>query len=171
MTFIRCSARRQDVGEGQIPPKPRPHRGVTLIETMIVVTIIGILASMGVPRFEQAIEQSRANIAAANLRAIWTGQRAYWLQNNTFSPDLATLRSANLLDPGIVDDNGGSTTTDGSAYVYQISQSAASTFQATARRVNAPGSQGTLTIDQNGDGSGTIQMTFSGGVTITPSFF
>jgi Tfp pilus assembly protein PilE len=138
---------------------------------MIVVTIIGILASMGVPRFEQAIEQSRANIAAANLRAIWTGQRAYWLQNNTFSPDLATLRSANLLDPGIVDDNGGSTTTDGSAYVYQISQSAASTFQATARRVNAPGSQGTLTIDQNGDGSGTIQMTFSGGVTITPSFF
>lgn len=150
---------------------PRTARGISLIETMIVVTIIGILASIGVPRFEQAIEQSRANIAAANLRAIWTGQRAYWLQNNAFAPDLATLRSANLLDPGIEDDNGGSTTADGTAYVYLIAQSTTSTFQATARRVNSSASQGTLTIDQNGDGSGSIQMDLSGGVTITPCFF
>jgi prepilin-type N-terminal cleavage/methylation domain-containing protein len=163
MTWIPGSAARKD-------PKPR-LRGISLIETMIVVTIIGILASMGVPRFEVAIEHSKANIAAANLRAIWTGQRAYWLQYNTFAPNLATLRSANLLDPGIEDDNGGSTTSDGTPYVYMISQGATSTFQATARRVNAPGSQGTLTIDQNGDGSGTIQTDFSGGVTITASFF
>ena len=152
-------------------PTPRPRRAISLVETMIVVSIIGILASIGVPRFEQAVEQSRANIAAANLRAIWTAQRAYWLQNNnTFAPDLATLRAAKLLDPGIVDD-GGSTTADGSSYVYKISQFDNTTFQATARRVNAPGSQGTLTIDQDGNGGGTIQMNVSGAVTITPSFF
>jgi prepilin-type N-terminal cleavage/methylation domain-containing protein len=171
MTFIHCSAPERDIGQDRMVRKLRRGRGVTLIETMVVVTIIGILASMGVPRFEQAIEQSKANIAAANLRAIWTGQRAYWLQNNKFSPDLATLRAANLLDPGIEDDNGGSTTSDGTAYVYTISQSGGSAFQATARRVNNSGSQGTLTIDQNGDGSGTVQMDLSGGVTITPSFF
>ena len=147
----------------------RRRRAISLIETMVVVSIIGILASFGVPRFEQSIEQSRANIAAANLRAIWTAQRAYWLQNNNlYASDLATLRAANLLDPAIVDD-GGSTTSDGSSYVYTISQSTTSTFQATARRVNSGAASGTLTIDQNGDGLGTIS--FAGGVTITPSFF
>ena len=75
-----------------------------------------------------------------------------------------------VLDPGIVDDNGGSTTGDGSSYVYKIGQSDTSTFQATARRVNAPGSQGTLTIDQDGNGGGTIQINVSGHVTFTPSF-
>ncbi len=151
----------------------RPRRAVSLVETMIVVTIIGILASMGVPRFEQAVEQSRANIAAANLRAIWTAQRAYLIGNNNngYASDLAILRGAKLLDPAITDDNGGSTTGDGSSYVYMISQSDTSTFQATARRVNAAGSQGTLTIDQDGTGGGTIQMSGSGGVTITPAFY
>ena len=152
--------------------KTRPKRGISLIETMIVVTIIGILASMGVPRFEQAIEQSRANIAAANLRAIWTAQRAYWLQNNTFAADLATLRAAKLLDQGIVDDSGGSdSTANGPAYVYKISQNDTSTFQATARRVNAAACQGTLTIDQDGDGEGSIQITGPDGAIITPAFF
>jgi prepilin-type N-terminal cleavage/methylation domain-containing protein len=161
------------VKEARMTRTHRPRRGISLIETMIVVTIIGILASIGVPRFEQAVEQSRANIAAANLRAIWTAQRAFWLQNNTsaFAPNLAALRAANLLDPGIVDDNGGTTTTDGSTYVYMISQYDYPYFQATARRVNAPGCQGTLTIDQDGVGGGTVQMNVSGAVTITPSFF
>jgi hypothetical protein len=52
-----------------------------------------------------------------------------------------------------------------------ISQSATASFQATARRINSGCATGTLTIDQNGDGSGTITMNFSGTVTITPAYF
>jgi type IV pilus assembly protein PilE len=153
----------------------RGRRGISLIETMVVVSIIGILASIGVPRFELALEQSKANIAQANLRAIWMGQRAYWLQNNAFAPDLATLRASNLLDSGIVDDTGEAVSSSPSlAYVYMISQfdSSSSSFTASARRVNSACSQGALTIDQDGNpGTGTIQMTIQSGTqTITPAF-
>ena len=145
---------------GQARPGRRRGRGVTLVETMIVVSIIGILASMGVPQFQMAIEQSRANIAGANLRAIWTAQRAHWLQNsNTFAVDLATLRADKLLDAALVDDPGdGGTVAAGVVYVYSISQSTASTFQATARRVGPAGTTGTLTIDDTGARRGSVQL-------------
>ena len=158
----------------------KARRGVSLLETMIVVSIIGILASIAVPRFEQAVEQSRANIAAANLRAIWAGQRAFWLQNvdgnnnNTFAPDLATLlaQTTPLIDQALVNNTGSSgAPAPGPTYTYQISQWGESTFTATAVRINSSACQGTLQIDQDGLVSGTIQMTTgSGPVTINPAF-
>ena len=43
------------------------RRGFTLVEMMIVLTIIAIVATMCIPTFQRAVEQSEADIAAANL--------------------------------------------------------------------------------------------------------
>ena len=39
--------------------KPRPHRGFTLIELLVVLTLIAILAAIGVPSFREMIKNNR----------------------------------------------------------------------------------------------------------------
>jgi prepilin-type N-terminal cleavage/methylation domain-containing protein len=62
------------------------HTGFTLIELMIVVAIIGILAAIAVPNFLKFQGRSRQSEAKANLKAMFTAERAYYQQNNTYSP-------------------------------------------------------------------------------------
>ena len=62
-----------------------PH-GHTLVELTVVMLVVGVLASFGVPRFVHSLEQSRVDMAATNLRAIWTAQRLYWLVTQDLCP-------------------------------------------------------------------------------------
>ena len=123
---------------------------------------MGVLAAFSVPQFSKAMEQSRANIAVANLRAVWTAQRAYALQQlqstgtATFAPNLATLRNAGLIDQSIVDDNGGDLP-PGVSYSYAITQSTTTTFTAMAFRANSTVWVSTLTIDEQGNLTGDVR--------------
>ncbi len=52
------------------------------------------------------MEQSQANIAAANLRAIWAAEQWWWLENGTYTGNLQTdlantTNNNNLIDPQI----------------------------------------------------------------------
>ena len=80
---------------------PSVSRGFSLVEVMVVLTILGILIAMAVPRYTRAIEQSRADIAAANLRAIWSAERLYWLENRVYTADLNRLQTLGLLDSAV----------------------------------------------------------------------
>ena len=113
--------------------------GFTLTELMVVVTILAIMAAMSAPSFQRAVEQSRADIAAANLRAIWAAERLYWLeyQSYTTSSHLETLRDLGLVDSEVVTSTGG--------YSYTVTPSP---WKATATS-EAPVSA-TITIDENG---------------------
>jgi prepilin-type N-terminal cleavage/methylation domain-containing protein len=84
-------------------------RGFTLTELMVTLTIIGVLAAMSVPSFQRAVVQSRADAAAANLRAVWAAQRLYWLEYQVYA-SLPTLKGLGLLDPTFDDSD--------AAYVY-----------------------------------------------------
>src|SRR5262249_55145792 len=103
----------------------RNRSGFSLIEVVMVTVIVGILASLTVPTFHLALEQSRANVAGANLRAIWSAQRLYWLENRTYAPDLATLYSLDLLDSSV---------SSQSFYTYEIASYDAASFSALATR-------------------------------------
>jgi prepilin-type N-terminal cleavage/methylation domain-containing protein len=136
--------------------KSRP--GFSLLEIMMVLTMIGVLLAMSAPSFQRATEQAQADIAAANLRAIWAAQRFYWLENRRYTLDLAQLQD--LLDPSIP---GAST-----PYAYSIKLADSTTFTATATRTGSSMWTGQLTIDQTGMVSGFIQA--SGENNIVPGF-
>lgn len=70
--------------------------GFSLVELMIVVAIIGILAALAIPRFQQFQSKSRQSEARSNLAHIYTLQVSYNGDNDTFSNfDCLSLGGAN----------------------------------------------------------------------------
>ena len=61
------------------------REGFSLVELMIVVAIIGILAALAIPRFQQFQSKSRQAEARSNLAHIYTLQVSYNGDNDTFS--------------------------------------------------------------------------------------
>src|SRR5438876_476537 len=104
-----------------------PRRAASLIEVMVVLTMMGVLVAMSAPTYRRAVEQARADIAAANLKAVWSAQRLYWLEHGTFATTLTQLDS--LLDPAV--------TASTTFYVYSISSAGTSTFSAAATRTGS----------------------------------
>ena len=59
-------------------------KGFTLIELMIVVAIIGILAAIAIPNFLKFQAKSKQSEAKTNLGAIFTGELAYFGEQNMY---------------------------------------------------------------------------------------
>jgi prepilin-type N-terminal cleavage/methylation domain-containing protein len=137
----------------------KPRRGFTLTELMVVMVIVGVMVAASAPSFQRAIEQSRADIAVANLRAIWAAERLHWLEYHNYTSDIAALQTLGILDKEIPTDSSGAK----GGYWYEISASSG-TMTATATRV---GASGAFQINESGDGSGTVTVY---GFTITPGF-
>jgi prepilin-type N-terminal cleavage/methylation domain-containing protein len=55
--------------------------GFTLIELMVVVVIIGVLASVAVPLYTRTIKNSRTAEATVRLSAIMKAAKVYYLQH------------------------------------------------------------------------------------------
>jgi len=137
-----------------INPKDAGTRGYTLVEMMIVLVVVGVLTSFGVPQFTRALEQSRADVAGANLRAIWTAERIYWLDNRSYTSTLQDLVNLNLLDPSI-------TSTSSTFYNYSVTafDTATATFTVTAQRASNGSWSGSFTIAQDGSLGGALTCT------------
>lgn len=60
-------------------------KGFTLLELLIVVLIIGILATISMPYYRKTIETSKATDALSLLNMIANANKMYQLDNNSYS--------------------------------------------------------------------------------------
>ena len=74
-------------------------RGVTLIELMIVILILGILAAIAVPSYRKYMIRSQRSEAKIALLQLQTAQEKRYLQQNSYSNDVTGSVSAN--PPGL----------------------------------------------------------------------
>jgi type IV pilus assembly protein PilE len=66
-------------------------RGFTLIEVMVVVTIIAILAAIALPSYNNYLRKGRRADAQAALTDVASRQQQYLMDARAYAPDLPTL--------------------------------------------------------------------------------
>src|SRR5688572_11512260 len=89
-----------------MPPASRPERlrisAFTMIELMIVVAIIGLLASVAIPAFARYIRRAKTNEAIVNLKRMYDSAVAYYNTEHATSSGelLAKDMPAEVVTPG-----------------------------------------------------------------------
>lgn len=125
-------------------PMYRKMRGVTLMELMIVVVVVGILAAVAYPNYREFAARAKRTEAKAALLQIATNQERFYLNANTYTADMTNLGfpvAANFL-------------TDTGSYVISVNAADGAGFTATATYQNADAEAGkcaTFTIQANGN--------------------
>lgn len=66
-------------------------KGFTLIELMIVVAIIGIIAAIAYPSYQDSVRKSRRTDAKSSLLEAASLQERIYTQDNEYTDDLASL--------------------------------------------------------------------------------
>ncbi|MEX0824265.1 MAG: type IV pilin protein [Woeseia sp.] len=118
-------------------------QGITLLELMIVVVIIGIMATIAYPNYRDYAARAKRNEARAALLQIATNQERHYLQNNTYTADMTDLgfgAASNVV-------------TDTGSYRINVDAASANDFTATATYLNADNEAGkcaTFQIDGRG---------------------
>ncbi len=72
-------------------PNRQNMKGVTLLELMIVVVIIGILTAIAYPNYRDFAAKAKRVEAKAALLKIATNQERFYLQNNTYTTNILLL--------------------------------------------------------------------------------
>jgi len=79
--------------------------GFTLVELLLVVTILGILAAVVVVNFAGQGEESRRNTTRASIAAIGTAIQAYEVRMGRYPEALDELSVATDATPALLDKN------------------------------------------------------------------
>jgi type IV pilus assembly protein PilA len=107
----------------------KQQQGFTLIELMIVVAIIGILAAVALPAYQDYTQRSADNACLAEAKA------------------LANVQLAFFLDPNAPDDQAPTAPADGTGACASITLAEGATGTLTATPETAGGTPGSISCD------------------------
>lgn len=125
--------------------KLKAHNGFTLIEVMIVVAIVGILAAIAYPSYQEQVRKSRRADCAGELTLLANAMERFFTLNGTYVG--ASVTGANAIFPAQCPIDGGTP-----AYDFGITAQTATTFTVQAQP----------TGPQTGDKCGTLTLTSVG---------
>jgi type IV pilus assembly protein PilE len=77
------------------------QRGITLVELLITVVIVGILTVVAVPSYRQFMQRSQRVEAKEALLHMANNQERFYLQNHTYADNLSDLQIENLTENGL----------------------------------------------------------------------
>ncbi|MCF7873532.1 MAG: prepilin-type N-terminal cleavage/methylation domain-containing protein [Candidatus Omnitrophica bacterium] len=74
----------------------KSRKNFTLIELLIVVIILGTVATFAIPAYRNVVENSKAKVCRTNLKLLIGGVKSYALENDKLPGSLGQLRDRHL---------------------------------------------------------------------------
>jgi len=74
----------------------RSMRGITLIELMIVIAILGLLSAIAIPSYSQYVRKAHRTDAMRELMDLGAMQERFYAQNSTYTSNINTAAGLNL---------------------------------------------------------------------------
>ncbi len=152
----------------------RNNKGFTLLELIVVIIIVGVLATLGFSQYVTMIEKARGAEAKAVIGSIRSAGAAYWIENNDGAASGPVLRGS-LVFTGDVLGIGttgipGATCASTNYFRYSLTAADNQGFTVTATRCTADGktpnsnatNPGTVALEVN-YADGTDQWSYTGG--------
>src|SRR6185369_10627239 len=81
----------------------KTEKGVTLVELLTVVTVLGILAAIAVPSYRRYLIRAQRSDATTALLRVQSAEEKYFLQFGAYTTDLTSKPSSGGL--GLVSSN------------------------------------------------------------------
>lgn len=137
------------------PVRLRKAHGFTLVELMVVVAIVGILASVAYPSFMNQIRTSRRSDAVVAMSRVQQAQERWRANNTTYASNTQMTTATTATPPGL----GLSATTEGGYYTLAVASNTATGYTLTATAVSGK----SQSSDTNGTNCTALTVTVTNG--------